>query len=619
MFSKSSPKTLWLIAFAAAALSTTICAYSATVFETTELAAATQAADAALPGPITFEIATAGSYTVTLTDLQVPGPLASLKAIVAHDLQTVAQLEVTYPTAPAVPAPATQAFMATPGTYRVHVLGIPKAGEAVGGFGISVAPTAGGASVADHADVVAAPSGPGSGQSLLQTTFNIDQAGTYQLILTDHEFPAALTSMLATLLQETDSGVAEVLTSPDPITTPGTYQFDATLGTYQLFVVATAPTTTLAGLYSVRIAAGSASPVYRSVQPVGLMPPAADVAVTTAGQYSLTLADVNFPASLSSMGAAVMQGDALLGKLTTAGASSATAAQGTVQLYALATPAAAAEVGAFSLQLAQGSLSLYEDVRIADVSADPTTPAIFAIQARNPIAAGAYRLTVEDFALPLAFSSLRSAVVQGAAVLGTLNSAGNAVFTVQSGSLKVLVAATPPAASGNALFGMTFVSTPDGTVAMEATQGVGGLFPDIPSVDFHDRRIRSDTGRSEIPIDTEDGGAGDYSRHHTDRSDFWRRDCTETATLRRHLRTELSGRAGHGGNLRCLRTQSCRLATAADSDVVRESCVDHLRSADDAAVVLDGRNDLHGIRCVDRFEDGQWITVGGSSECECHV
>lgn len=481
MFKKILPIASWSAILAVAAMAASVCAHSATIFETTELAGATPAADATLPQPITFQIATAGSYTVTLTDLRIPGPLGSLKAIVAHDLQTAAQLEVTYPAAPAVPVPATQAFMATPGTYRLHVLGIPRAGEAGGGFFIGVEPTAGGAAVVNHAGVIAAESLPGTGQSALQTTFEIEQAGTYQLTLTDHAFPVALTSIQALLLQETASGPpVPVTTTPDPIATPGMYQFTATPGTYQLVVVATAPGATLAGLYSVRIAAGSASPVYRSVQPVGLMPPAVDVVVTTAGQYSLTLADANFPASLVSMGVAVMQGDALLGMRTTAGTSAVTAASGSAQLYALATPAAAAGVGAFTLQLAQGSVSLYEDVRIADVSADPTTPAIFAIQASNPIAAGTYRLTVEDFALPLAFASLRAAVAQGAAVLGTLNNAGNAVFTVQSGPLKVLVAATPPVASGNALFGMTFVSTPDGAVAMETTQGVGGLFRTYP-------------------------------------------------------------------------------------------------------------------------------------------
>src|ERR1044072_206296 len=97
-------------------------AQGATLLDTTELLGVDAAADAALPAAQEFQVTAAGSYNIVLTDLQQPALLDSLRAIVTRDLQVVANVEVTSPAAPNLPAPATNSFMATPGTYRVHVL-----------------------------------------------------------------------------------------------------------------------------------------------------------------------------------------------------------------------------------------------------------------------------------------------------------------------------------------------------------------------------------------------------------------------------------------------------------------------------------------------------------------
>lgn len=467
MFDKKFPGILRSV-FAAATLAASICAHSATVFETTQLAGATRADDAALPQPISFQIATAGSYTVTLTDLRTPEFLGSLRAIVTRDLAKVAELEVTYPAAPSIPTATTASFIATPGSYRIHVLGIPAAAGA-GGFGVSVAPAAGGASVVDHADVIAAESAPAGGQSALQENFDIAQAGTYQLTVTDHAFPAALASTQILLLRETDSG-------PVVVNVVGG-AFTAAPGTYQLVIVATASAPSLAGLYSVRVDTGPASPViYQSLQPVGTLPPATPIAIATAGQYSLTLADVGFPAALTSFAVTITQGNSLLATRTAAGTTSVSMAQGVAQLFAFGVPAPAAGVGAFSINLAQGSQALYAQVHLADASEDATTPAIYAFSPTAPVAAGSYQVTLKDFAIPLGFTSLKAAVVQGTTLLATLNGAESTDVALQAGAAKVLVSATPPASAGNALFGLQLATKPAGAVVLESTQGVGGLF-----------------------------------------------------------------------------------------------------------------------------------------------
>jgi hypothetical protein len=444
-------------------------AHGATVFESTELAGVDAAADAALPAAQEFQVTAAGSYTVSLTDLQTPALLQSLRAVITRDLQVVAEVEVTYPVAPALPGAAAKDFMATPGTYRVHVLGAARQGEAGGGFGLKVAPAGGGTSLLDHVDVIAAQSAPAIGQSASQASFAIAQAGSYQLTLTDHAFPAPLASLQALLLQDTDSGPVVV-----PVTAGA---FDAaTPGTFELVIVATADSTSLAGLYGVRVAAGP-NIVYRSTQPVGNLPPATAVNVQTAGQYTLTLGDAKFPATLSSLAARVTQSDTILAGVDAAGTAAVTAATGSVQIYTRAVPATAEGVGAYQVQLANAQQTLLADIRTADASPDPASAAIYSFAPSAAITAGSYQLKLEDLAFPAQFTSLNAALVQGVTVLGTVNSAQTATFTAQSGPVKVLVAAKAPAAGGNSLFGVTLISTAAGAAnVIESTQGVGGLF-----------------------------------------------------------------------------------------------------------------------------------------------
>ncbi|HEY4366942.1 MAG TPA: hypothetical protein VGN07_06870 [Steroidobacteraceae bacterium] len=449
-------------------------ARAATIFDDTELAGATSAEDASLPQPQDFQVVAAGNYRISLNDLQTPTSLKSLRAIVTRDLSVVAQLNVTYPAAPAVPDTATKDFMATPGTYRIHVLAIANDGEAGGGFGVKVAPVAGGASLIDHVDVIAAQSAPAIGQSALQTSFTITQAGSYTLTSSDHAFPVALASLQTLVLQETDSGPVIALNGPG--------SFNATPGTYQLLAVASASGPALAGLYGIRIADTSTGAIvpYQSTQPVGNMSPATTVTIAAAGQHTLTLSDANFPATLSSLTACLTQGDTVLGLLHAAGTTNVTAAQGVVNIYALANPAAAEGVGSYSLQLAKGAQVVFSDIRTADASADPSTAAIYSFTPSAAITAGSYQLKFDDLAFPAPFSSLRAAVAQGATLVGSLNAPGTSQLSLQSGVVKVLVAAKPPVGAGNALFGITLSAADGGANIIESTQGVGGLFRTSP-------------------------------------------------------------------------------------------------------------------------------------------
>lgn len=470
-------KDLWILALLIFCLAGNDRAQSATVFETTQLVGATVANDAALPAPIALEVAAAGKYTLTLTDLVLPQKMTSLRAIVTRDLAIVAQLELDYSALPF--APAKKDFDATPGSYRIHVLGVPNAGAASGGFGVKVAPAAGGLPLQEHPDVITAPSTPGSGQSALQTSFDITQAGTYRLVLTDLAFPEALAATpRVLLLQEASSGPVIVPIIADT--------FDATPGTYQLLILATASPASLSGLYNVRVDSGDGTDtVYVSTQPVGNLPRATDVTIAATGTHVLTLTDAVFPASLTALSAVMTQNGAVLTKLDAAGTKNVVATQGPAQIYVNATPSTAEGVGAFSVLLTRAGVEVYGDVVAVDASAEPASPAIYSVEYSNAVAAGPYELKLKDFERPEPLVSLKAAMSQGAIVRGLLPSEGAAQFNLQAGRLKVLVAlrlpvAADPTESRNALFGLTVTAGGAGSPLLETTRGVGGFFRTHP-------------------------------------------------------------------------------------------------------------------------------------------
>lgn len=478
-------------------LASTAPAWSATLLETSELLAATPEAAAQLPPTYEFTLSAAGTYVVTLSDVEEPGVpvrLQSLEALVTRDLQEVAKLQVEYPAAPANPIePATQTFAGTPGTYRVHVLGTIRPGETGGLFGISVAPPAGGAAVLEEADAIATDSGPGPGQSQLHATFTIATPGSYQLELIDRVFPAALAETNVILLRRNANGAVEEMgrgTGTGTFTVPIAI---ATAGdTYDLFVTATAGADQ-AGLYTVSLSGGPASAVvYRSDNAVGKLPPPRDVNITTAGTYSLALVDLEFPEALTSFSAVVTQNGEVQGRVDgTAGSGDVTLSQGTAQLFVATT---SSTTGAMSVRLAQGSQVAYSDVHITDASSDPTTPAIYSFSPSESVVAGNYTLTIADFRFPSQLPSIDTAVVQGTTVAHLADEAGVDTVALQAGQLRVLVAVTPPPAAGttpgNGMFALTLATQPGNAVVFEGTQGVGGLFNsravDLPAAGRYD-------------------------------------------------------------------------------------------------------------------------------------
>ena len=441
---------------------------AATLFETTEVVA-DSSSQSLLTEPVSFAVTSPGNYTITLRDLQTPVSLGSLKAMVTRDLSIAGQVEVIYPMGGVSPTPASASFDVTPGTYRLHVVGTARTGQAGGAYGVSITAAGGGAAVVEKAGSIAATSAPVSGESVLQTKFQITQPGMYQLALTDQGFPAALASTQMLLLDETSVTPVVALTAPGG--------FTAAAGTYELIVIAKAADAAKAGLYSVAVAnASTLATVYASTQPVGRLLPAALLTIPGAGQFTFTLADAMFPAALNSLSAVVVQQNAVVHSRTAAGEATLTLAQGDLQVYVQATPSTVAGVGASKLRLAQGSSIVDARTLIADASPDPGTPAIYSFSSRSPVAAGMRRLTLKDFAFPQALSSIKATIVQGDTVSEIKEGSGTLDATLRAEPVSVLVAATPAAGTTSALFGISLATQPMGAIDIESTQGVGDLF-----------------------------------------------------------------------------------------------------------------------------------------------
>lgn len=472
------------------ALGAGVPAGAATLLETSEMLAVNAEAAAQLPPSREFTLTAAGNYVVTLRDLGVPlelrenddlgvAPLQSLQALITRGLETVAHVEIEYPTAPnQALQPATLNFAGTPGTYRVHVVGTIVPGEAGGLFTVDVAPAGGGAAVFEAADAIASANGPAPGQSVLRSTFATAAAGNYRVRALDHSFPSALGLRDVLVLRTSPTTTVVVDSRGQAFSTADVGTFNANAGdTYELIIIANAGAD-MAGLYRAVVQGGpSDSVIYSSENAVGELPPARDMNVASVGAHTLTLADLEFPEPLQSFSAAVIQGGTFAGSVTGTSPGNLALSAGPAQLFVFAT---AATTGAFSATLAQGAQVDYRDVHIVDASPDATTPAIYSFTPAQPVGAGNYNLTVEDLRFPSTLPSVKTAIIQGAAIVHETDEAGSDPVTLQAGPVRVLVAATPPplsgATPGNGVFTLSLATQPGNAAVLESTQGVGGLF-----------------------------------------------------------------------------------------------------------------------------------------------
>jgi hypothetical protein len=486
-------------AFAAACMFVCINSYAQTsaplVNEVHTVAAATQA----VPVEETFNITTAGTYQVTLTDLGAQlsptAPLASATLAIT-----------TGSTVVGTPLVATTGstswnttFSAQPGTYVIHVVGAPTTkkqpdGSSVtvagsGSIGIQVTNTAGGAQVASFSGILAFPSnGTPNNVGVLNDSFTVTTAGSYQVTLTDMQLPTALTTLTLAIVVQGGA----LVTDPAFGTTAGTPTATATVAlqpgvTYQIFAGGQAGGAVNAGLYGVNVSpTGGGAPVYTNTIPVGAVISVGKPALT-AGNYTLTFADLAFPSALSQAAAAVTLNGLSVAQLSATGTSSPFSASATpYQVFALGLPASGGQ-GSYSLSVQP--INGTPVLNIARAVSDPTS-GVFAYSYDSTTTSQAYTLDLADFGYPASFASIQAAAVQAGALLSSssngatansLSGSGSLSITPAAGPISLLVFAkpTPAATSGAAtggLFGIDLTETGAGAPAFQTSQGVGQLF-----------------------------------------------------------------------------------------------------------------------------------------------
>ena len=453
------------------------------------IAAATQA----VPVEETLTITTAGNYQVTLVDLG--SQISAGAALTAVELAITSGSTVVG--TPLTAAGSAQ-FAATPGTYIIHVVGIPAtttdtSGNTVttpysGLIGIQITNVASNTQVASFSDTLAyPPSSTGSGNTagVVNDTFTVSTADNFQLSLSDLQLPQALGQLTMAIAVQGGSIVTNSLLA----TAPGTPTVTSTValqpGTYRI-VAAGQGGAVNAGLYSVTLTSGSGAGTiaYSNTTSVGTVVSVGTVNLNAGGSYTLGLSDLSYPQPLSALAAAVTHNGQIAAELTATGTSQPFASvSGAYQVFALATaaPAVAAAgsvpavpaAGSYTLALSPQSGAPALSTARAVTVGGATDPTPYSFDT-NVTTAGVYAFNLGDFAFPTLFVSIGAIAVQSGALLGQpLKLAGTENLTVAAGPVTLLVFAQP--GTSGSLFDVNLTASGASPV-FDQTQGVGQLF-----------------------------------------------------------------------------------------------------------------------------------------------
>lgn len=429
---------------------------------TVQLVANTPAAADAAPPAQTFTITQPGSYTVTLTDLQLPVALASVT------------LAIVTPTSPAVilTAAGNQTVNLAAGTYIAQVLATAASGAVGGTFSVQVVPAGGSTPVWQYSSTVGpATASAVSGQSGVSAQFVVSSAGTYQLAATDLVFPAALNALSIGVFVHcgTTPGCTPtaVYTTPAGSVPPVSASLTLAAGTYDLFIVAKANTASLQGLYDIQIS-GAGGLLYGATEPVGTLQAGAAVAISAAGSVTMKLVDLATPAALTSLQAVITKNGTVLDQVSAAGTTSFNATVGTAELYVAGTPAGGGQ-GAYEVYLSSGGQA------VADIAEPVLAQGSYGYTFTPTLAsAGVYQVSVNDFQKPVPLTSLLAVTTQQGVLLGSTQA--GASFNAAAGPLNVLVFPTVASSTSEGLFGVTISGPGSSATAFQTTQGVGALF-----------------------------------------------------------------------------------------------------------------------------------------------
>jgi hypothetical protein len=296
----------------------------------------------------------AQTLNLTLTDLMYPAPFSNLAVAVTSGSTLLANL-TTAGSLPAVVAPA----------GNLQIWQYTVASGTPGVYSLTLANAAGTSNLFSATKVVN-PSAATPSDSYAFVV-NLTSAGTYNLVVSDFQFPSALAAApVATVAQN-----GAVLTQTNGA-------FTATAGYVVVLVTATPPASG-SGIFGVTVATTGTTPqlLLDQTQSVGATFTAQPVAVTTAGSYDVTLADLGFPANFQSLAVVVSQGGQVLGKIFGGGTFSFTGTPGSYLLTFVDSPSPTAATaivtagyGLYSIHVASSAPTITFTSSVATVAAN---------------------------------------------------------------------------------------------------------------------------------------------------------------------------------------------------------------------------------------------------------
>jgi hypothetical protein len=278
---------------------------------------------------------TAQALSLALTDYQYPAPLANAEVAVTSGATSLATLSAPG-TVASFNAPAGSLYIwqydatagTQPGTYGLN-LSVNKSGGT-------------GASLYSTNQVVNPPSVTATSYAFVAT---LPSAGTYNLIVNDFQFPAAL--------QQTPT--ATVAQNGTVLTQTPAGAFTAAAGTVVVVVNATAQSGT-SGLFGVTVETSGSSPqiLLDQTQAVGAGAVFTQQTINlgTSGGYTVTLADLGFPQTFNDLAVVVSRGNQLVGKIFAAGTFQFTGIPGSQYLVTFVATPGADNYGLYSLNIA---------------------------------------------------------------------------------------------------------------------------------------------------------------------------------------------------------------------------------------------------------------------------
>jgi hypothetical protein len=271
-------------------------------------------------------IPSAQALTLTLTDLAYPAALGSLGAAVTSGGSRLGELTA---------AGSLSNIMAPAGSINVWQFAAAGAGPGV--YSLNLASST--ASLYSTNQVVNPGNNPPNGNFAF--VVQLPAAGTYNLSVSDFQFPGVLQTLTSTIAQ---NGV--------PLTVSSTGDFTGSPGLAVVVVDAQAPASG-SGIFavSVQTKASPAQILLDQTQAVGGVFNTQVINYGASGSYEVTLADLGFPTNFQNLAVVLSQGSQVLGKIFGSGTFPVNVTPGQYVLTFVATPGAQ-NYGLYSINIA---------------------------------------------------------------------------------------------------------------------------------------------------------------------------------------------------------------------------------------------------------------------------